>query len=124
MHLGYTLSNYGMSLCTLGLAEELRDLGIAANSLWPRTTIATDALRNLLGGEEAVRRARTPEIVADAARVILTRPAAECSGNFFIDDEILREDGVEDFERYRVDPEGQSLDADLFIQPRTVARVV
>jgi citronellol/citronellal dehydrogenase len=93
MHLGYTLSKYGMSLCTLGLAEELRDLGIAANSLWPRTTIATDALRNLLGGEEAVRRARTPEIVADAARVILTRPAAECSGNFFIDDEILARTG-------------------------------
>ncbi len=99
--LGYTIAKYGMSLCTLGLAEELRDRGIAANSLWPRTLIATAAVQNLLGGEEAMNRSRTPEIVADAAHAILTRPARECSGNFFIDDEVLAEEGITDLDRYR-----------------------
>src|SRR3954453_1450893 len=121
MHLGYTLSKYGMSLCTLGLAAEFSEHGIAANSLWPRTTIATDAVRNLLGGNEALARTRTPAIVADAAYEILTRPARECTGNFFIDDEVLREAGVEDLEQYRTVPGDGALDADLFIEPETVA---
>jgi citronellol/citronellal dehydrogenase len=99
--LGYTIAKYGMSLCTLGLAEELRDRQIAANSLWPRTLIATAAVLNLLGGEAAMNQSRTPEIVADAAHVILARPAAECTGNFFIDDEVLASEGVTDFEQYK-----------------------
>jgi len=99
--LGYTIAKYGMSLCTLGLAEELKDREIAANSLWPRTLIATAAVMNLLGGEAAMNQSRTPAIVADAAYAILTRPAAECTGNFFIDDEVLAEEGVTDLERYR-----------------------
>lgn len=99
-HLAYTIAKYGMSLCTLGLAEEMRGRGVAANSLWPRTIIATAAVQNLLGGEEAMARSRSPEIVADAAHAILTRPAAECSGNFFIDDEVLAEEGVTDLSKY------------------------
>jgi citronellol/citronellal dehydrogenase len=98
--LGYTIAKYGMSLCTLGLAEELKDRSIAANSLWPRTLIATAAVMNLLGGEQAMNQSRTPEIVSDAAHVILTRPSAECTGNFFIDDEVLASEGVTDLERY------------------------
>lgn len=99
-HLGYTIAKYGMSLVTLGLAEELREDGIAANSLWPRTLIATAAVQNLLGGDAAMRGSRSPEIVADAAHVILTRNPRECTGNFFIDDEILAEEGVTDLSGY------------------------
>jgi citronellol/citronellal dehydrogenase len=99
--LGYTIAKYGMSLCTIGLAEELKDRQIAANSLWPRTLIATAAVLNLLGGEAAMNQSRTPEIVSDAAHVILVRPAAECTGNFFIDDEVLASEGVTDFEKYK-----------------------
>jgi citronellol/citronellal dehydrogenase len=99
--LGYTIAKYGMSLCTVGLAEELKDRQIAANSLWPRTLIATAAVLNLLGGEAAMNQSRTPEIVSDAAHVILVRPAAECTGNFFIDDEVLASEGVTDFEKYK-----------------------
>jgi citronellol/citronellal dehydrogenase len=98
--LGYTIAKYGMSLCTLGLAAELKDRSIAANSLWPRTLIATAAVMNLLGGEQAMNQSRTPEIVSDAAHAILTRPAAECTGNFFIDDEVLAEEGITDLDRY------------------------
>jgi citronellol/citronellal dehydrogenase len=98
--LGYTIAKYGMSLCTLGLAEELKDRPIAANSLWPRTLIATAAVMNLLGGEAAMNQSRTPEIVADAAYAILTRPAGECTGNFFIDDEVLAAAGITDLDRY------------------------
>ncbi len=111
--LGYTIAKYGMSLCTLGLAAELEDRPIAANSLWPRTLIATAAVQNLLGGEQAMNQARTPEIVADAAHAILLRPAAECSGNFFIDDEVLAEEGVDDLSRYQAG-EGEPL-VDLFL---------
>jgi citronellol/citronellal dehydrogenase len=120
-HLAYTLSKYGMSLCTLGLAEELRDAGIAANSLWPRTMIATNAVRNLLGGEEAMARSRTAEIVADAAMAILTRPARSCSGNFFIDEDVLREEGVTDFGQYA---NGPSLALDLFVGSQSGSRKV
>jgi citronellol/citronellal dehydrogenase len=111
--LGYTIAKYGMSLCTLGLAEELRDRSIAANSLWPRTLIATAAVQNLLGGEQAMNRSRTPEIVADAAHAILARPAKECTGNFFIDDEVLAEEGATDFSGYQAG-EGEPM-VDLFL---------
>ncbi len=112
--LGYTIAKYGMSLCTLGLAEELRDRGIAANSLWPRTLIATAAVLNLLGGEAAMNQSRTPEIVADAAHAILTRPAGECTGNFFIDDEVLAEEGITDLDGYRAGS-GEPV-VDLFLE--------
>jgi citronellol/citronellal dehydrogenase len=112
-HVAYSLAKYGMSLCALGMAEELSDQGIAVNALWPRTIIATAAL-NLLGGEETAKHGRTPEIVADAAHAILTRPSRETSGNFFIDDDVLRAEGVTDLERYRVDP-SEELWPDLFV---------
>jgi len=99
-NLAYTIAKYGMSMCTVGLAQQYRDDGIAANSLWPRTTIATAAIRNLLGGDEAMRRARDPRIMADAAHAILTRPSRECTGNFFIDDEVLAEEGITDLSVY------------------------
>jgi citronellol/citronellal dehydrogenase len=108
-HLGYTLSKYGMSLCTLGLADELRPLGIAANSLWPRTLIATAAVRSL-GADEALARARRPEIMADAAHAVLTRPAADCTGELLVDEDVLREEGVEDFEGYRAGTGEPALD--------------
>jgi citronellol/citronellal dehydrogenase len=111
--LAYSLAKYGMSLCTLGLSRELAADGIAVNSLWPRTTIGTAAVRNLLGGDDAVARTRQPEIVADAACAILRRPSRECTGNFFMDDEVLREEGVTDLSRYGGDPD--QLDPDIFI---------
>lgn len=112
-HLGYTIAKYGMSLVTLGLAEEWRELGIAANSLWPRTAIATAAVQNLLGGDEAVARSRTPEIMADAAHAILVRDPSECTGRFLIDDEVLAEEGVTDLSPYGGAP-GQLL-LDFFL---------
>jgi citronellol/citronellal dehydrogenase len=114
-NLAYTIAKYGMSLVTLGLARHLAADGVAVNSLWPETAIATAAVGNLLGGEAALRRARKPTIVADAAHAILTRAAHECSGNFFIDAAVLREEGVTDFKPYAVDP---SLDAllDFFLE--------
>jgi citronellol/citronellal dehydrogenase len=115
-HLGYTIAKYGMSMCVLGMAEEFRDDGIAVNALWPRTMIATAAVQNLLGGEEAMKRSRRPEIVADAAHAILVRASREATGNFYIDDEVLREEGVEDLSRYGyAEAEGQ-LALDLFLE--------
>ena len=113
-HLAYSLSKYGMSLCTLGLAAEYRAAGIACNSLWPRTTVATAAVEFALGGVAMLKRSRRPQIVADAAYVILNRPARECTGQFFIDDSVLYESGVRDFEPYSVEP-GSVLYADLFV---------
>lgn len=113
-HLAYTISKYGMSMIVLGLAEELRTHRIAANALWPKTTIATAAVQNLLGGDFLVQRSRTPEIVAEAAFYILQKPSYECTGNFFIDEEVLRENGVTDFTQYAVNPE-QKLMMDLFL---------
>jgi citronellol/citronellal dehydrogenase len=113
-HLAYSLSKYGMSLCMLGMAEEYAQAGIACNALWPRTTIATAAVEFALGGPAMMRRSRKPEIVADAAHAILTRPARECTGRFFIDDSVLYEAGVRDFAVYSVEPGGPLL-ADLFI---------
>jgi citronellol/citronellal dehydrogenase len=114
-HLAYTLSKYGMSLCTLGFADEFADKGIAANSLWPRTTIGTAAIRNLLGGEVAVRKARTPDIMADAAHAILTRDSRTCTGNFYTDEDVLREEGVTDFAGYRLAAREEDLDLDFFL---------
>jgi len=113
-HLAYSLSKYGMSLCMLGMAEEYRAAGIACNALWPRTTIATAAVEFALGGPAMMRRSRRPEIVADAAQVILSRPARECTGRFLIDDSVLYEAGVRDFSAYSVEPGGTLL-ADLFV---------
>lgn len=111
-HLAYTLSKYGMSMCTLGLAAELASDGIAANSLWPRTTIATAAVAEFF--PQAMAASRTPDIMADAAQAILTRPSRECTGQFFIDEEVLRSAGVRDFERYAV-TRGAPLAADIFV---------
>ncbi|MFP3939129.1 MAG: SDR family oxidoreductase [Thermoanaerobaculia bacterium] len=112
-HLAYTMAKYGMSLCVLGMAEELRDRGIAVNALWPRTVIATAALA-MLGGAVKPEQCRKPEILADAAHAILTRPSRECTGNFFIDDEVLAEEGVTDLDRYAVSP-GTPLFPDFFV---------
>ncbi|WP_210497212.1 SDR family oxidoreductase [Microvirga antarctica] len=103
-HVAYSLAKYGMSLCVLGLAGELRPKGIAVNALWPRTTIATSAIQNLLGGERIVQASRTPAILADAAHAIFEKPARTFAGNFLIDDTFLAGEGVTDFEIYRVDP--------------------
>ncbi len=103
-HLAYSIAKYGMSLCVLGLAEELKGQGIAVNALWPRTAIATAAIANIVGGEAMMRASRKPDIVADAAHVILTQPARAFTGHFCIDDSLLAAHGVTDFDQYRVDP--------------------
>jgi len=113
-HLAYTLSKMGMSLCVVGLAAEFRAAGIAVNGLWPRTAIATAAVENLLGGAPLVARSRRPEIVADAAHAILTRPSRETTGRFFIDEEALAESGVTDLTGYAVTP-GAELAPDFFL---------
>lgn len=113
-HVAYTLAKFGMSLCTLGMAEEFRTAGIAVNSLWPLTAIDTAAVRNLLGGPAMTRACRKPEIVAEAAWVILNRPSRDCTGQFFIDEEVLRAEGVVDFSGYAHDPE-LALVADYFL---------
>ncbi|NML19791.1 NAD(P)-dependent oxidoreductase [Pseudoflavitalea sp. G-6-1-2] len=113
-HLAYTMSKYGMSMVILGLAEELKPHRIAANALWPKTTIATAAVQNLLGGDFLIQRSRTPEIVADAAVHILKQPSYECTGNFFVDEEVLMKEGVTDFTKYAVNPD-QKLMQDLFL---------
>ena len=115
-HAPYTISKYAMTMLTLGVAESQRDAGVAANCLWPRTLIATAAVQNLLGGEASMTGSRTPEIVADAAYQILVRPSRECTGNTFIDDEVLREAGVSDFSRYRFGPgTDDDLALDIFL---------
>ena len=113
-HTAYSMAKFGMSLVVLGLAGELRDKGIAVNALWPRTVIATAAIQNLLGGEERMRQARKPEIMADAACAIFESPSRELTGRFLIDDTFLASRGVTDFERYRVDPT-QELSQDFFL---------
>jgi citronellol/citronellal dehydrogenase len=116
---GYTIAKFGMSLVTLGLSEELRGDGIAANSLWPRTTIDTAAVRNVLGND-LVSRSRTPQIVADAAHAILLRSSRECTGNFFIDEEVLAAEGVSDFSAYLAEGATESnLAPDLWIESET-----
>jgi citronellol/citronellal dehydrogenase len=102
-HTAYSMAKFGMSMVVLGLAGELRPKGIAVNALWPRTTIATAAVGNLLGGDAMMRASRKPEIMGDAAFVILTKRSREFTGQFCIDDKVLYDSGVRDFERYRVD---------------------
>lgn len=114
-HVAYTMAKYGMSMCVHGMAGEFEDEGIAVNALWPRTAIATAAVQNLLGGDDLMKRGRKPEIMADAAYAIITRPSRQCTGNFFIDDEVLREEGVADFSPYAVDP-SQELALDFFLE--------
>src|ERR1700761_8645741 len=110
----YSIAKYGMSLCVLGLAAEQKAAGIAVNALWPRTTIATAAVGNLLGGDAMMRASRKPEIMGDAAYAIFTRPSREFTGQFCIDDKVLYAAGVRDFEPYRVDPT-VSLMSDFFV---------
>jgi citronellol/citronellal dehydrogenase len=113
-HIGYTLAKYGMSLCALGFAEELREAGIASNALWPRTLIATAAVQNLLGGDAAMSRARKPELYADAAYAVITRPSRECTGNTYLCEDVLVEEGVTDFGDYMYVAGGEP-QVDLFV---------
>lgn len=113
-HVAYTMAKFGMSMCVLGMAGELRKDGIGVNALWPRTAIATSAVKNLLGGDDAIAQCRKPEIMADAAHAIFTKSGREVSGNFFIDDEVLAAEGVTDFDPYAVNP-GSPLMPDFFV---------
>ncbi len=113
-HVAYSIAKFNMSMCTLGMAEEFKHAGIAFNALWPRTTIATAAVRFALGGDTMINASRTPEIMADAAHAIFTKPARDCTGNFFIDDTVLYDAGVTDFEKYRVDASKKLL-VDFFV---------
>jgi citronellol/citronellal dehydrogenase len=113
-HVAYTITKYDMSMMTIGWAKELKNYKIAANSLWPRTTIATAAVKNLLGGEALMKMSRTPEILADAAYYILRQQSTECTGNLFIDEEVLAKEGITDLDKYAVTPGGK-LYNDLFV---------
>ncbi len=111
---GYTMSKYNMSMMTLGWAEEFKKYNIAVNSLWPMTTIATAAVKNVIGGEMLMNMSRKPEILADCAHYILQRPSATCTGNLFIDEEVLKSEGITDLDKYAVNPGGQ-LQRDLYV---------
>ncbi len=113
-HLAYTMSKYNMTMIALGLATELKKFNIAANTLWPKTTIATAAVQNLLGGQMLMNMSRTPEIMADAAYYILTKASTQCTGNTFIDEEVLAAEGIVDLAKYSVVP-GAQLYTDLFV---------
>jgi len=113
-HIGYTIAKYGMTLCALGFAAEFREDGIASNALWPRTLIATAAVQNLLGGDAAMARARKPDLYADAAYAVITRPSRDCSGNAFLCEDVLAEEGVTDFDRYAYLP-GAEPQVDLYV---------
>ncbi len=113
-HVAYTMAKFGMSMCVLGMAAEFEKQGVACNALWPQTSIATSAVRNLLGGDEIVGRSRNVDIMSDAAHIILTSPSRDCTGNFFIDENLLRDNGVTDFNKYAVDP-SQELFPDFFV---------
>jgi citronellol/citronellal dehydrogenase len=113
-HTAYTMAKFGMSMCVLGMAAEFADDGIAFNALWPRTAIATAAIKNAVAGEEGLKHCRTPDILADAAYLVFNKPAKSFTGNFLIDDSFLADNGVGDFDRYRVDP-GKVLMPDFFV---------
>jgi citronellol/citronellal dehydrogenase len=113
-HIGYTIAKYGMTMCALGFAAEFRADGIASNALWPRTLIATAAVQNLLGGDEAMAHARRPELYADAAYAVITKPSRDCTGNAFLCEDVLAEEGVTDFGRYAYQP-GATPQVDLFV---------
>ncbi|WP_104180042.1 NAD(P)-dependent oxidoreductase [Arthrobacter sp. B0490] len=115
MHLAYTMAKYGMSLTTLGLAEELKDDGVAVNSLWPATLIDTAAIRNMPGGSRMVQAARSPAIVADAAHAVLVRPARSCTGHFYTDEQVLREEGITDLTGYSLGAPEDQLVPDIFL---------
>lgn len=116
-HVAYTMTKFGMSMCVLGMAQEFEDDEIAVNALWPRTTIATAAVQNLLGGDDMVQRSRTPDIMGDAAYYILRRPSKDCTGNFFVDDEVLESEGITDLSKYAVNPELELM-PDFFVSQR------
>ncbi len=111
----YMMAKYGMTLCALGIAEELRDAGVASNTLWPRTSVATAAVQNLLGGDESMRRSRKPEVYSDAAYAVLTRPAAEFTGNTLLCEDVLLESGITDLSVYNCTPGSQDLRVDLWV---------
>ncbi|MGY9015063.1 MAG: SDR family oxidoreductase [Rhodospirillales bacterium] len=113
-HPAYTISKFGMSLCILGFAAEFREQGVAANALWPKTTIATAAIQNLLGGDKLMQRSRKPSIMADAAYAVLTQKSRKCTGNFFIDEEVLADSGVSEFDDYAM-VKGADLAPDFFV---------
>jgi citronellol/citronellal dehydrogenase len=113
-HVAYTITKYSMSMMTIGWAAELKKDKIAANALWPRTTIATAAVKNLLGGDALIQMSRQPEILADAAYYILGKPSIECTGNLFIDEDVLAKEGITDLEKYAVVPGGKLFN-DLFV---------
>jgi citronellol/citronellal dehydrogenase len=113
-HVAYTMSKYGMSMCVLGMADEFRDRGIAVNALWPRTAIATAAVANLLGGEQALKCCRKPAIMADAAHAILVRSSRDYTGHFLIDDDVLRHEGITDLSSY-ADVADEELLPDFFL---------
>ncbi len=113
-HIAYTITKFNMSMLALGWAAEFKGIGIASNALWPRTTIDTAAVRNLLGGETLAKMSRTPEIIADAVYFILKKNAAQCTGHTFIDEEVLAGEGITDLEKYSVVP-GAHLYTDLFV---------
>lgn len=120
-HVAYTIAKYGMSLCVLGMAEEFRDRGIAVNALWPITAVDTAAVRNVIGDDEMALMCRKPEIMADAALAIFHRDPASCTGNFFIDEEVLREEGVTDFSRYQHEGASRFM-ADFFVPDEVFER--
>src|SRR5215468_11137702 len=113
-HIGYTIAKYGMTLCALGFAAEFRADGIASNALWPRTLIATAAVQNMLGGDEAMAHARRPELYADAAYAVISKPSRDCTGNAFLCEDVLAQEGVTDFDRYAYQP-GAEPQVDLFV---------
>jgi citronellol/citronellal dehydrogenase len=117
-HVAYTMAKFGMSMCVLGMAEEFKDDGIAFNALWPRTGIATAAIEFALTGEEGLRHCRSVDIMSDAAYAIFNRPSRQCTGNFFIDDVLLYQEGERDFDKYRVDPT-KDLMPDFFVPADT-----
>ena len=114
-HVAYTMAKYGMSMCVLGHSAEFRPYGIAVNALWPRTTIATSAIKNIVGGDALMGMSRTPQILADAAYLILTSDAKTTSGNFFIDDEVLAQAGITDLDKYSVRPGTKEFIPDFFV---------
>jgi citronellol/citronellal dehydrogenase len=119
-HVAYTMAKYGMSMCTLGMAEEFRGDGIAVNSLWPMTSIDTAAVRNVLGGDSMAKMSRIPQIMADAAYEVLSKQSAEATGQFFIDEFVLRDAGVSDFAQYNQPGYSGPLAADFFVSKEMV----
>jgi citronellol/citronellal dehydrogenase len=113
-HVAYTMAKFGMSMCVLGMAGEFREQGVAVNALWPKTTIATAAVGNLLGGDALIQRSRKPSVMGDAAYHILKRDSKSCTGNFFIDESVLIEEGITDLSAYAVNP-AMELAPDFFV---------